>query len=228
VTNAFLERLFARYLLPEAVYDMALATYGQRYGHFFNVDSRLGARIATLLGSNDDDGLIEEALHVVNDGALDVALRGPKISTRLVQEILNTYRLSKTDKARLRSLKMPPDARQLLRTNSQMTSDMAPHESYFQSKFNYGLSHQRYEDKRGQEFAQDVTFDNLNPHWTPDSNKTAQLSQVLANEMGDGTSVESLESWRYFLALMDQGCKQSVIDIVAVAKILSSDVLQTA
>jgi hypothetical protein len=50
---------------------------------------------------------------------------------------------------------------------------------------------------------------------------TAKLCGVLVNEMGDGTTGQSLENWRYFLSLVDQACEQPVTDIVGVAKSMS-------
>ena len=230
MTNAFLERTFARYLLPESVYDMALKTYGHRYAHYFNVHPRLGARVACLLGAGalDDEDILIEALGVKNLGALDFTLGRPKLSLRLVEELLNCFHLCENDQERLRSTHLPRAAKLLLISDPQFTADTVPAESYARLPHNYGLINQFHEDQRMREFAKDVTFKYLNPHWTPDSEYIARLSQVLENEMGEGTTPESLECWRYFLALMDQGCDQPVTEIVGVARALSSDTLQTA
>ena len=110
MTNAFLERVFARYLLPEAVYDMALKTHGHRYARSFSTDFRLGARVTQLLGI-DDESVLTQALEAGNRAALESVLSGQRISRFLTVRVLSNWYLSEADRQRLSALKMPHDAR---------------------------------------------------------------------------------------------------------------------
>lgn len=229
MTNAFLERVFARYLLPAAVYNMALEAYGRRYAHYFNAHPHLGARVTQLLGTVHDEEILVDALHIRNSGALDVVLSRPQISRRLVEVVLESFLLCEPDRERLRHMaRTGLGAHVACYTDPQFTSGKAPDETWPRTEPNYGFITQTVDDARARDLFKDVTFDNLSWPYTATTLNIGELSQVLANEMGDGTTVESLDAWRYFLAMMDSDCEESVVDIVEAAQSLSSDFLQTA